>query len=138
MTKQTSHPRTIARLRRDATGPEAMLWGVLRSRQFAGLKFRRQHPIGPYEVDFYCESAGIVVELDGLSHDGTADSDARRSEYLEQAGLRIVRVLKEDVLRDLDAVAELIAREVREGNGEICEQFNPPSPQPSPEGRGSV
>jgi very-short-patch-repair endonuclease len=140
MTKHPHHPRTIARSRRlraDSTGPEAILWGVHRSRQLGGLKFRRQHPIGPYVVDFYCDSARLVVEIDGLSHDETAESDARRSEYLQQAGLRIVRVLNDEVLRDLDAVAEMIVSEARTGNGGICEQFQPPSPQPSPEGRGS-
>jgi len=140
MTKQPNHPRTVARSRRlraDSTGPEAALWNVLRSRQLAGLKFRRQHAVGPYVVDFYCNSARLVVEFDGLSHDDTAENDAQRSEYLRQAGLRIVRVLNDDVLRDLDAVAELIAREAQIGNGRICEQFQPPSPQPSPEGRGS-
>src|SRR5581483_10359265 len=96
------------RLRRDATGPESLLWSVLGSRQLAGLKFRRQHPTGPYVVDFYSGSARLVVELDGLSHDDTAENDARRSQYLQKAGLRVMRVLNDDVLSDLDSVAEWI------------------------------
>ena len=66
-------------LRRDGTIPERLLWGLLRDRRLQGVKFRRQHPIGPYIVDFYCASCGLVVELDGRSHDdrGVPDSGAR-------------------------------------------------------------
>jgi very-short-patch-repair endonuclease len=93
------------------TGPERALWSILRSRQLAHLKFRRQHPIGPYVVDFYCHSARIAVELDGLSHDDTAEADAQRSAYLQLNGVRIVRVLNDDAISDPGVVAEWIATE---------------------------
>ena len=97
-------------LRRDETPPEELLWLALRNGQIGGLKFRRQHPIGPYVVDFFCRSIGLVVELDGMSHDNKASQDAARSKYLEAQGLRILRVTNEDVMGNLDGVTREIAR----------------------------
>ena len=80
--KATSdHMRERARrLRKDSTIPERVLWTLLRDRRLSGVKFRRQHPIGPYVVDFYCPSHGLIVELDGRSHDdrGIRDQAAPR------------------------------------------------------------
>ena len=59
-------------MRQTATPPEELLWLALRNGQIGGLKFRRQHPIGPYVVDFYCHGAELVVEVDGMSHDDKA------------------------------------------------------------------
>jgi very-short-patch-repair endonuclease len=106
--KQTVH--RARDLRQTNTPPEQLLWLALRNGQIGGLKFRRQHPIGAYVVDFYCHSAGLVVEVDGMSHDNKMTRDAARSEYLEAQGLRVVRVTNEDVMRDLDAVTREIAR----------------------------
>ena len=92
------------RLRHDSTLPERILWGSLRGAQLAGLKFRRQHSIGPFVVDFYCHEAKLVVELDGDSHIGRADADSRRTQYLESQGLRVLRVNNDDVIQDLEAV----------------------------------
>ena len=114
--RQPNEPRTInaaRRLRRDATIPEALLWSVLRDGGLGGLKFRRQHPIGPYAADFYCHCAGLVVELDGMSHDNRADADRTRTRYLERTGLRVIRFLNDDVVADIDAVAEAILRAAR-------------------------
>ena len=97
------------RLRRDATVPEQIVWGMLRGGRLAGLKFRRQHPIGPFVVDFYCHHIGLVVEVDGMSHDERAEEDRRRTEYLQQQGLRVFRVTNDDVLEDPEAVARGIA-----------------------------
>jgi len=97
-------------LRQIETPPEELLWLALRNSQIAGLKFRRQHPIGPYVVDFYCHSAKLVVELDGMSHDPKAGEDAARTNTLAAQGLRVLRVTNEDVMRDLDAVTREIAR----------------------------
>ncbi len=99
------------RLRRDATHPEAILWGVLRSGHLGGLKFRRQHAIGSYVADFFCNSARLVVEVDGMSHDDRAEYDKRRSEFLQGFGLKVIRVTNDDILDDLEAVARYIARE---------------------------
>ncbi len=116
-------------LRRDATFPERLLWGRLRASRLCGLKFRRQHPIGPFVADFFCSEHRLVIELDGNSHDGRAEQDARRSEYLRQEGLGVVRFGNDDVLRDLEAVlkAILLACGV---------DLNAPSPRPLPEGEG--
>jgi len=97
-------------LRQASTSPEQLLWTALRNGQIGGLKFRRQHPIGPYVVDFYCHGVGLVVELDGMSHEDKAARDTAKSEYIQTQGLRVLRVANEDVMRDLDAVTREIAR----------------------------
>lgn len=91
-------------LRRDLTGPERGLWHLLRGRQLAGMKFRRQQVIGPYIVDFYCAQARLVIEVDGESHVGHGASDAARDAYLRSHGLRILRVTNDDVLHESEAV----------------------------------
>ena len=102
--------RRARTLRQQNTEPEQLLWTALRNGQIGGLKFRRQYPIGPYVVDFYCYSAALVVEVDGMSHDDKAAQDAERSKYLEAQGLRILRVQNWDVMDELDAVSREIAR----------------------------
>jgi very-short-patch-repair endonuclease len=102
--------RRARSLRQAETPPEQLLWTALRNAQVGGLKFRRQHPIGPYVVDFYCHAIGLVVEVDGMSHDDKAVQDADRTRYLEQQRFRVLRVTNEDVMRDLDAVTREIAR----------------------------
>lgn len=102
-------------LRHDPTYPEELLWSVLRGRQLDGLKFRRQHPIEPYVVDFYCADERLVVELDGKSHNDTAEYDQQRSKYLADLGLTVLRVTNDDVLTNLDGVAAGILRVVRLG-----------------------
>lgn len=81
------------KLRVEGTEPEKMLWQCLRGRGFAGLKFRRQHPIGRYIADFYCAEAKLVLELDGPHHEDLEEReyDAIRDEYLNARGLRILR-----------------------------------------------
>ncbi len=97
-------------LRKKAPVPERVLWGMLRDRRLAGLKFRRQQVVGPFIVDFYCEGSKLVVELDGLSHTGTGAADDRRTAYLESLGLRVLRVTNDDLLQDSHAVMTAIAR----------------------------
>ncbi|MBV9996999.1 MAG: DUF559 domain-containing protein [Caulobacteraceae bacterium] len=79
------------RLRAAQTQSEGRLWGELRGRRLGGWKWRRQAPIGPFVVDFYCPSACLVVELDGPQHQDQADYDARRTRFLERHGLRVIR-----------------------------------------------
>ena len=97
-------------LRRDMSLPERMLWQQLRLRP-RGLKFRRQHPIGPYVVDFCCLSARFVVEVDGSAHDHIVrvKFDERRVAFIKQDGFRVLRVNAGRVLADAVAVAEAIA-----------------------------
>lgn len=89
-------------LRGGMTLPEIVLWQALRKGRLAGLRFRRQHPIGPYILDFYCPGARLAVEIDGLAHDDAArvSHDERRDTWLAQRGVRVLRIHAADVLRD--------------------------------------
>ena len=110
--RRTDEQTEFARqLRSTSPVPERILWNLLRNRQVAGLRFRRQIPVGPYCVDFICSSAKLVVELDGMSHDGRQQQDAERTAFLNEQGLRVFRVTNEDVLNDVESVAIAIARE---------------------------
>ena len=92
--------------RRALTPPEARLWVCLRRRALADLKFRRQHPIGPYVLDFYCAEAKLAVEVDGQSHShpDRIDHDRRRTAWLERQGLAVFRIAAEEVRTNLDGV----------------------------------
>ena len=97
-------------LRREMSLPERMLWQQLRLRP-GGLKFRRQHPIGPYVVDFYCSTARLAIEIDGKSHDMGANParDIERTNFLKENGHRVLRVSAQRVLADAVGTAEAIA-----------------------------
>ena len=100
-------PRATTRaksLRNEASPPERLLWQHLRNRQLAGHKFSRQIPIGPYFADFLCREARLIVELDGPSHDNSADYDARRDAYCRAQGYSILRFTNADVLTNLEGV----------------------------------
>jgi len=98
------------KLRREQTLPERMLWQSLRLRP-QGLKFRRQHPIGPYVVDFCCLSLRFVVELDGFVHNvgERAASDEQRTRFLKENGFRVLRVSAQRVMTDAVSTADAIA-----------------------------
>ena len=97
-------------LRQNTTQAERRLWGALKERRLLGLRFRRQHPVGPFILDFYCPACKLVVELDGPVHDGQVEYDEARTEQLQQYGYRVVRFRNEEVLTDLDSVLERIER----------------------------
>ena len=94
------------RLRREMTDAERRLWKHLRAGRLEGFKFRRQHPVPPYVLDFCCVEVGLAIELDGSQH--SEARDASRSRYLESQGWRIVRFWDNDVLNKADAVVEAI------------------------------
>ena len=96
------------RLRRDQTEAERKLWAHLRSRQLAGAKFRRQHFISPFIVDFCCPECGLVVELDGGQHVERTEADQRRTAFLQAQGYRVLRFWNSEVFTALDAVLEQI------------------------------
>jgi very-short-patch-repair endonuclease len=100
-------------LRRQMSLPEVVLWQALRKRRLKGLRFRRQHPIGPYILDFYCESARLGIEVDGFAHDTimVARRDERRQAWLAQRGVTVLRIPARDVLRDERLEAVLVAIE---------------------------
>jgi len=111
-------------LRKNQTDAESLLWYHLRDRRLSGNKFRRQHPIGAFIADFVCTERGLVVELDGGQHALQGKEDSRRSAYLKSKGYRVVRFWDHDVLKDTQAVLEVILR--------IIEESDTPSPRPSP------
>lgn len=95
-------------LRSNATDAEHLIWQILRAKRLMSLKFRRQHVIKPYIVDFYCHDIGLVIELDGGQHnkaDGK-EYDVERTEFLEALGLTVVRYWNHDVLGRTDVVLE--------------------------------
>ena len=94
-------------LRKSATLPERLLWNQLRG---ATPKVRRQHPLGPYIVDFYCASARIAIEVDGLAHDlgDHPARDAARDRWIHAQGVTLIRIPATDVLRDPNAAAEAL------------------------------
>ena len=85
----------------------------MRRKQLDGLRFRRQAPIGPYIVDFFCPDAKLVVEVDGGQHTDQQDYDERRTNWLEERGYRVLRFWNNDVLANTDGVVLEIQRAVR-------------------------
>ena len=96
-------------LRRAMTLAEQVLWEALRDKKLDGLKFRRQHPVEQFILDFYCPRFKLVVELDRSVHNTTAEQDAARTAHLEAHGCHVVRFCNEEVLTALPSVLERIA-----------------------------
>jgi adenine-specific DNA-methyltransferase len=113
MRTRTSLPRARG-LRKHATDAERALWQRLRNRQLGGRKFRRQHPIGPYIVDFACIETHLIVELDGGQHLDHAAADAQRTAYLNSEGYRVLRYWNDEVLLRIDDVLGDVLRELEE------------------------
>jgi len=103
-------------LRRNATDCERILWRRLRNRKFADYKFRRQHPIDPYVLDFYCPALKLTIELDGSGHDSRLRQihDKRRERFLTGQGIAIVRFWNHQVREELDSVLEAISLALEE------------------------
>ncbi|MNL40267.1 hypothetical protein D3C87_1626050 [compost metagenome] len=104
-------------MRRALTPPEAQLWNQLKGRGLEGLKFRKQHPVGPYILDFYCAEAKLAVEVDGMIH-GDPDQarhDARRTEWLAERGIAVLRVQASDVHAELEGVLNAIRGVAQKG-----------------------
>ena len=95
------------RLRRRMTLPEVLLWQRLRGAP-GGCKFRRQHPSGPYILDFYCSDARLAIEIDGQGHGSRIIADERRDRWFADADLTTLRIAASDILRDADRVAESV------------------------------
>jgi very-short-patch-repair endonuclease len=112
-------------LRRSGTDAEQALWYRLRTGRLDGLKFRRQHLVPPYIVDFYCEACRLVVELDGSQHGDQVDRN--RTRFLGAKGLKVLRFWDNGVLQQMDAVLEAILRTAHDRTL---------TPTPLPEGEG--
>ncbi len=99
------------RLRRAMTDAESKLWFALRRDQLQGLSFRRQHPVGPYTLDFYCPALRLAIELDGGQHaEQTREADRKRTLWLAEKGIVVLRFWNNDVLQNLEGVWDEISR----------------------------
>ncbi|HKJ45728.1 MAG TPA: DUF559 domain-containing protein, partial [Balneolales bacterium] len=119
-------------LRKRQTNAEEYLWQLLRNKQLNGFKFRRQHPVKEgFILDFYCHKARLGVELDGGYHEEKNQkiADARRTEFLNELGISIIRFKNEEVLDDTESVLQRIAQALTQS------RINPE--HPSPPGRGT-
>ena len=114
-------------LRRNSTPEEKLLWGYLKNRQAAGLKFRRQHPQDKFIADFYCHERKLIVEPDGTVHDTKErkEADKGRTYGLNWIGIKVIRFSNEEVLADINNV--LI---------KLIEVATSNNPSPSGEGLG--
>lgn len=104
-------------LRREATPSEELLWNALRGRQL-GVKFRRQHVIGPFVTDFCCHGRHLVIEIDGPVHDPQTERDEIRQQLLEDHGYTVIRFTAEQVETNLGWVI-----------GSIADSLTPPLPR---------
>jgi very-short-patch-repair endonuclease len=103
-----SHARD---LRKNMTPAERILWTALRDRRFAGYKFRRQQVVGEYVLDFYCSNALLALEIDGKTHLGKEESDSRRTTWLEEQNIKVLRFWNTQVYDELESALEFIFRE---------------------------
>jgi very-short-patch-repair endonuclease len=94
--------------RKEPTAAEALLWKALRGRRLGGLKFRRQHVIGPCILDFFCPRAKLAVELDGEIHEFQKEYDAARTAFLVEQGLEVLRFPNRRVEQDMDQIVKEI------------------------------
>ena len=114
-------------LRKNQTDTERKLWRALRNNQLEGYKFRRQHPIGDYIVDFVCLEKRVVVEVDGSQHLQNKKYDTNRDKWLIEQGYSILRFWDNEVLMNLEGALEMIRTKLR---------YPHPNPLPPPEGEG--
>ena len=120
-------------LRNEMTDSERKLWREPSKRQLGGNRFRRQHPLGSYIIDFVCLSRRFIVEVDGGQHAEPAQQahDARRTEWLEAQGYRVLRVSNAEVFDNRDGVAETIYQELTRRPSVARSRRQPRPPPPS-------
>ncbi len=122
-------------LRKNMTEVEKKLWNELRASRFENYKFRRQHPVGNYIVDFICQDEQLIIELDGGQHaeQQSYDQDQKRTNFLESSGYKVLRFWNNDITDNLDGVLETISQqlkapeltpeEIQHGMEEMSEKF---------------
>ena len=103
-------------LRNSLTPPEARLWKILKGKQILEFKFRRQHSIKNYIVDFYCPKAKLIIEIDGLQHNepGICEEDIKRDTVLQGYGFTILRFSNLDIMNQINAVIQEIEQKLKE------------------------
>jgi type I restriction enzyme M protein len=115
-------------LRSGQTDAEALLWRLLRDRS-TGFKFRRQHLVENYVLDFYCHELKLAIELDGSQHADQKEKDDLRTRYLAGQGIRVLRFWNNDILLQTESVVAALWQEMNSG-------ADSPHPGPLPEGEG--
>ncbi|MGE5562687.1 MAG: endonuclease domain-containing protein [Bacillota bacterium] len=121
-------------MRANPTPAEQQLWSILRDRRIADVKFRRQHVIAPYIVDFACLERLLIIEADGGQHCDSV-ADRRRDAFLRSRGFRVLRFWNNDVLENAGGVFEMISAALHTPHPPTAAQWVPPSPVPG-EGLG--
>lgn len=96
------------RLRRNQTDAERKLWAALRGKTLGGYRFRRQHPMGPYVVDFVCLERRLIIELDGEQHAFDQARDKKRDEWLQSRGYNVVRFWNNEIYNNLPGVLDVL------------------------------
>ena len=109
---KAKHRGYVRHMRVARTKAEDVFWFNVRARRLNGFKFRRQHLIGPYIVDFVCLKAKLIVELDGGQHATQRKFDENRDAFLKQQGFRVLRVWNNELLTNRDGVLETVLREL--------------------------
>src|SRR5262249_38264368 len=114
-----NHKRTTSKIfhrarefRKEPTPAEAKLWSYLRRNKVAGIKFRRQHAIGPYIADFCASQRKLIIELDGNPHLSTIEQDTNRTVFLESQGWKVLRFWNQLVMNDIEGVIQSIVDEL--------------------------
>lgn len=130
MKKILKHTQIARKLRQNMTEAEKKFWFQVRNRRFENLKFKREHAIAPYTVDFYCEDYKLIVEIDGGKHN-ESESDTARDDNLKSRGFHVIRFWNNDVLDNIEGVMEEISAFVATPH-----PSKPSTLPPSPEGEG--
>ncbi len=127
--------REFARkLRAEQTDAEKLMWFLLRGRRLGGWKFRRQYPLEPYFLDFFCFEKNLAIELDGGQHNEPAvrSKDEKRTAFIASNRIKLIRFWNQDVLTETEIVLQVIWHALHEGTSPAP---SPPSPLPGGEGR---
>jgi len=113
---KTSEKEKRRELRNNSTDAEKKLWQHLKGKQLAGFKFRRQHSIDSYVLDFYCPEVKLAVEIDGPTHfsDDAVEYDQKRNAHISSYGITTIRFLNTDVYKNIDGVLEMIRVKLNE------------------------
>ena len=111
LNNSTKYITPVARsLRSSMTGAERLLWSHLRRKKLNRFRFRRQHPIGRYIVDFYCHELKLIIELDGAVHENTKEYDHAREVFIKACGYTVLHFTNDEVEKSIEVVLEKIIR----------------------------
>lgn len=124
------HIEFARQLRQQQTDAENLIWHLLRDRRLANFKFRRQHPVPPYVLDFYCHEAKLCIELDGGQHSEQVAKDSQRDAALSSQGIRTLRFWNNQVLNETENVLEVVWQALMDSSAL--------TPTPLPEGEGLI